>query len=167
MAADAWATRVRPFPLPAMVRDAHAIVRGEVIDEEVVFDPAWGQVYTHSSVRVDEVLQGRERVGEVIVVRQIGGELDGLSREVVGTARLHIGAEVVLFARTDGAFHYLIGMAQGVYAVDRSVPGRVSLIRSLGGLKLMDLPGPAAPLPPSRWGLDELRASVNALRGTR
>ncbi len=123
LAPTAAATLVRGFSLHELVRAGHSAVRGEVIGAEVVWDAAWGNVYTHTFVRVDEVLSGAERVGDVVVVRQLGGLLDGVEQRVVGTADLPLGAEVVVFARSDGAFHYLVGMAQGAWRVTRAGAG--------------------------------------------
>ncbi len=159
-AADARATLVRGFSLPGLVAEAHSVLRGEVAWQEVVYDARWGRVYTHSFLVVDEVLAGREAVGDVVVVRQLGGELDGVLSQVPGTARLEVGAEVVVFARTDGAFHYLVGMAQGAFEVRREAPGRVTLRRSTAGLTVPPVAGPTRPLAPDALTLDALRAQV-------
>lgn len=156
----AHATLARPFPLAELVRASHSIVRGEVVDQESVWDAAWGEVYTLSWVRVDEVLEGRERVGELVVVRQIGGVIDGVERRVVGVAPLTLGDEVVVFARTDGTFHYLVGMAQGAFHVQRGPSVRV--LR--GGLPgLVASAGPMRPLAPDAAGWSEFRGEVMRL----
>lgn len=160
------ATIVRTFGLDAMAVEAQAIVRGQVVGAEVVWDGAWGNVYTHTFVRVDEVLAGSDVVGGVIAVRQIGGVLDGIETRVVGTAELPLDAEVVIFARTDGAYHYLVGMAQGCYEVRRAAAGAARVGRRLAGVTLLDPPGPARATAPDRLLLDELRARVKAALAT-
>ena len=119
-----WATIVRSFSLRGLASEAHEVVRGEVLDEEVVYDAWWDRVYTHTTLRVDEAIGGHARPGDIIVVRQLGGLLDGVQSLVVGTVDFTPGDEVVLFTRTDGALHYLVGMAQGSYLVLDDAEGK-------------------------------------------
>lgn len=164
VSAAAWATIVRPFTLRGLATEAHEVVRGEVIDEEVVYDAWWDRVYTHTTVRVDEAIGGTARPGDLIVVRQLGGELDGLETVLIGTTDFTLGDAVVLFTRTDGALHYLVGMAQGGYFVVTEEDGRETVTRSLGALGMPPLPQPAGRLAPNRTSLDDLRAFVAAIR---
>jgi len=152
---DAHATLVRPFSLAELVHEAHSVVRGEVVDQETTWDDTRHELYTLSWVRVDEVLSGREGPGELVVVRQIGGVRDGLERHVVGTAKLVVGDEVVLFTRTDGTFHYLVGMAQGAFLVAPSL--RVTR-RGLPALSASQ--APMRPLAPDDTSWPTLRAAV-------
>jgi len=162
MAAEhAHATLVRNFTLSAMAYTSDAIIRGEVLDHEVVYDPWWAEVYTHSFVRVDEVLKGANAPGDIIVLRQIGGSLDGVETRVVGTARVETGAEVVLFARCDGFFHYLVGMAQGKYDVVRDGSGETVLRRDTPGLSRMHLPLPSRRPAPDQLTLIRVRALMD------
>lgn len=163
-AAAAWSTIVKPFSLRGLASVAHEVVRGEVVDEEVVYDAWWDRVYTHTFVRVDEAIGGAVRPGDLIVVRQLGGELDGLETVLVGTADFTLGDEVVLFTRTDGALHYLVGMAQGSYFVVTEADGRETVTRSLGALGMPPLPQPAGSLAPDRTTLNDLRAFVTSVR---
>lgn len=163
VAPGARATLMPTFALSGLVHEAHAVVRGQVIDEEVVYDARFRRVYTHSVVRVEETLSGAAAPGDVIVVRQVGGLLDGVHSQVVGTARLDLGDEVVLFARTDGAYHYLIGMAQGLFRIERGPGGATEVLRSTHAMRLVasPLPGAAPPVQRQRW--ETLRANVLAV----
>jgi hypothetical protein len=71
-----------------------------------------------------------------------------------------MGAEVVLFTRTDSAHHYLVGMAQGAYTVDRRGPGEATLRRGGAGLRMAPIPGPRDRVAPKRLTLDALRTTV-------
>ncbi len=158
---DSHATIVRGFSLSGMTATAQSIVRGTVVDQEVVYDSHWGRVYTHTIIEVSEVLWGTEIPGEFVVLRQIGGELDGITSRVVGTAHIEVGDEVVVFARTDGARHYLVGMAQGLYQVDRRAATPL-VARGVYGLRLIPQPGPARAIAPTGMTLATLRAHVLA-----
>jgi hypothetical protein len=158
----AWATIVKPFTLRGLATEAHEVVRGEVIDEEVVYDAWWDRVYTHTVIRVDQVIGGQARPGELIVLRQLGGVLDGLETRLVGTTDFTLGEEDDLVTRTDGALHYLVGMAQGSYFVLRDSAGAATVTRDLGELGFAQLPQPAGDRAPNRTSLsDLLQATAN------
>ncbi len=159
---QAGATIVRAFSLSSMTTSAQSIVRGTVIDQDVVYDARWGRVYTQSLIEVEEVLWGVESPGELVVLRQIGGELDGVLSMVVGTAPVEIGDEILTFARTADGLHFLVGMAQGLYHVDRRTASEPVVARGVGGLTLRAPPGPARGSAPDRVTLGELRARVTS-----
>ncbi len=171
-APPARATTVRAFSLPAMTAAAQSIVRGRVVDARAVYDPAREAVYTHTTVLVDEVLWGRERPGQEILVRQRGGTLDGVTWSIPGTPHLALGAEVLLFCRTDGAFHYIVGMAQGVYVLSRppatasgqgqATAAPLAAERHLAGLRALPRPLVARRLAPRRAPYAALRAQIRA-----
>ena len=158
------ATLVRSFSMAALTLESHDIVRGEVIGEEVVFDPRYDEVFTDTVIRVHETMAGTSPEGDVVVLRQIGGVLDGVETHVVGTVDLQVGDEVVAFMRTDGAFHYLVGMSQGAWAVDRPAQGGAQLHRNLGGVTRVARPIPARQVAPNRLRLQALRDIVAAIR---
>lgn len=160
--APAQATIVRGFTLPAMTLEAHRIVHGEVVAVDAVWDAQRQRVYTHTTVRVIDSWAGADDT-EHIVVRQMGGVLDGVVTSVVGNAHLELGAEVVLFVRTDGFLHYLVGMAQGHYEVLREEGRPATVARSTAGLRRVGLRGPIRLDAPQRTRLSELEARV---RGT-
>ena len=157
---SADATVVRGFSLPGLSSEAHAIVRGTVIHQETVYDARWRRVYTHSWIRVEDRLWGPSDRGDLIVIRQIGGELDGVLSMVVGTARMFVGDEVVAFTRQGDGLHYLVGMAQGLYHVDRSNPAQPRLSRGVGGIKMMPAVGPYRTVARDRMTLEQLVDSV-------
>jgi hypothetical protein len=130
----ASSTIVKPFALSTMTTESQSIIRGVVVDQETLFDAEWGHVYTHTFVQVQEVLAGSQAPGAIVVVRQLGGELDGIETHVVGNAAFALESEVLIFARTDGAFHYLVGMSQGAYSVEDDGFGVGRLSRNTAGL---------------------------------
>ncbi len=158
------ATIVKPFTLRGMATEAHEVLRGEVIDEEVVYDAFWGRVYTHTMVRVDDALGGQARPGDVIILRQLGGVLDGLETHLVGTSDFTLGDEVVLFTRTDGALHYLVGMAQGSYFVVRDTEGVERVTRDTAHLGYAALPFPTDTRAPERTALADLWSAAAQFR---
>nr|ACU26392.1 hypothetical protein [uncultured bacterium HF186_25m_30B18]ACU26429.1 hypothetical protein [uncultured bacterium HF186_75m_14K15] len=164
LTAAASATIVKPFTLRGLATEAHEVVRGEVIDEEVIYDAYWDRVYTHNVVHVLEALGGTARPGDLIVVRQMGGVLDGIESVLIGTSDLQLGDEVVLFTRTDGAMHYLVGMAQGAYWVWRDGAGIGRVTRYLDAIDIRPLPHTAARKAPNHTLLTNLWAAIAQFR---
>jgi hypothetical protein len=160
---QASATLVRSFSMTALTLEAHDIIRGEVISEEVVFDPRYDEVFTDTTIRVAETMSGNAEAGDLVVLRQIGGVLDGVETHVVGTVALHTGDEIVAFMRSDGAFHYLVGMSQGAWAVHRAEQGDAQLHRNLGGITRLAPPVPARKAAPDRMRLETLRHMVSTI----
>ena len=120
--APAAATLLRSFDLTGLSREAHVVVRGKVFSQEDRWNEERTKIYRYSTVEVLERVKS-ERVAARIVVKQIGGTVDGMTMSVPGTADLRAGEEVVLFLRTDGRYHYLVGMHQGKYGVRRDASG--------------------------------------------
>lgn len=164
VASSAGATIIPAFPLRQLVVDAHDIVRGQVVDQRSVYDPRRDRIYTHTVIRVDEVLGRPASSSPYLTVRQLGGVIGDRESRVVGTASLEVSSEVVLFTRTDGTYHYLVGMAQGAYQVISSPDGTPRLTRGADGMTRMVRPGPAAPAAPDRMSLHELRMWVSQVR---
>lgn len=168
-AGPAQATLVRDFSLASMTVASQSIVRGTVIDQETLYDARWGRVYTHSIIEVTSTSWGVDRPGDVIVLRQIGGELDGVTSTVVGTAHLGIGDDVVVYARSDGNLHYLVGMAQGLYQVlngDSGEPVVARGIHGMDGLGFLPTVGPTRRRAPNRTSLATLLERTDAILRT-
>ncbi|MEC9072368.1 MAG: hypothetical protein VX938_08325 [Myxococcota bacterium] len=166
-AAEASATIVPAFPLRQLAMEAHEVVRGQVVDQRFVYDPARDRIYTHTRIVVDEDLRWSGPGLRDVVVRQLGGVVGDRESHVVGNARLKLGAEVVLFARTDGTYHYVVGMSQGAYEVMRSPDGSAVLTRGASPITQMIRPGPVAASAPDRMSLQDLRDLMASLKGRR
>ena len=149
--------------MPELVHESHDVVRGYVVSVQTVYDPQRKHVYTHTTVEVLEDLRTGVKVPRLIVVRQLGGAVDGLETIITGNAKLSLGDEVVVFARTDGAFHYVIGMSQGKYSVARTPGKAAQLQRSLNGIHAFKRSGIALPQAPNTLSLDALRTQVKTL----
>lgn len=135
VAAPAEATIIRRLGLEKMGQDAGLVVQGIVRATNVVQRGA--RLYTDAVIDIDDCVKGP--CPEMVTVRQLGAELDGVGLAVDGAARFAPGTEVVVFlrARRDGTYAP-VGMAQGAYVVERDpVTHAVSrLRRDLGQLEL-------------------------------
>jgi|JI10StandDraft_1071094.scaffolds.fasta_scaffold479981_2 uncharacterized membrane protein len=166
LSVPAGATIVQSLSLEEMSRKADVIVHGRVVEQATAWNETRSRIYTVTTIEVQERLKGLG--ASSIRVRQLGGTVDGLTQSIVGNARLVVGEEVVVFLNRDEAkdLHYVVGMAQGKYAVDRSTP--VPTIRhDLAGLALARIQeGQLAqlvettPQPGAALTLDGLKARV-------
>jgi hypothetical protein len=157
LAAPAGATTIRSVGLQAAGKAATVVARGVVRGVEVRL--VGDRIYTDAEIAVLECVKGR--CGASLVVRQLGGELDGEGVTVAGSARLDAGAEVVLMLRPrrDGAWAP-VGMAQGVYRVERDAAGAPkALVRDTRELILVGETGA------ERGAIEKLR--YEALRAIR
>ncbi len=136
LAGTAQATIVKSLNLEQMTKAADVIVVGEVLARTSAWNEEKTRIYTVTRIRVAEALKGSSG-GDEIEVRQIGGTVDGLTQSIVGNAKLKEGEEVVLFLDQDERlpYHYVVGMAQGKFSIDRSGKNPL-VVRSLAGLAL-------------------------------
>jgi hypothetical protein len=152
----------------SLARQAQKVVRGRVIAQSVV--EVKGRLWTDSTVLVLEVLKGKLRVGDRMLVRQPGGERGDVGMRVAGAAQFRPGEEVLLFARWSAGRHYLVGMAQGKYSLYRDAAGKQRAHRDLKsvGFVTRDAQGRSAVRVLDRKAdrtLQELRATVRAVSG--
>ncbi|MFH0900919.1 MAG: matrixin family metalloprotease [Pseudomonadota bacterium] len=158
LAPVAQATTVRYLSVVDLARNAQVVVRGKVLENHSV--RIRGRLYTDSRVTVEDCLKGT--CGTEVTVRRLGGELDGEGLVVEGAAALLPGAEVVLFlrARRDGAMA-VVGMAQGMMAVDRDIRGRaVRLIRDTRGISVVGPNGAVRMGDVEVLGVETVRAAI-------
>lgn len=132
---EAAATTMPAFSTQDMVREAAVIVRGSVVGQRSLWNHDKTLIVTESTISVSETLVGRT-LSKTIVVRQLGGEVDGLSLLVPGTAQLKKGRTALLFLRKDANYHYLVGMAQGHYTIHKTKQGE-EVSRNVGDLHLI------------------------------
>lgn len=130
-AAPARASVVAEMDLAALCRAADAVVHGTVVSAESAWEG--GVIVTRSRVEVSRSLKGAAR-GQV-VVRTLGGVVDGIGQLASGEAALAPGEEVVLFLERAGPELRSVGMSQGAFHVTRDpASGEATAWRDLGGL---------------------------------
>lgn len=84
-----------------------------------------GRIVTYTTVAIDTAVAGGKKAGESLVVRTLGGQVDGIGQITHGEAVLPVDKPVVLFLRAmppggkalAGALT-VTGMAQGALAVE-------------------------------------------------
>ncbi|MGE3636773.1 MAG: hypothetical protein AB7P00_43120 [Sandaracinaceae bacterium] len=173
---SASATVMVEVPLEELVLGAEAIVHATVVesDERVVMDDGELEPCTFTTLEVREWLGGQPRSGasSTVVLRELGGTFQGITRRAEGTPRYAVGDEVIVFLarRPDGARDYrTMAMAQGKFIVRRGVGGMETTVeRDLEGISFAT-PGEANairhPQTDARMELSAFLAYVRQTRG--
>jgi hypothetical protein len=112
-----------------IARESSYIVRGNVQNTWSAWDDAHEVIYTYATVRVNRYF-GEATGPDTIVVREVGGTVDGYTQEAVGFPALRTGESVVLLlARWEDSADYRIhAYNQGKYLVKLNRAGMEVLI---------------------------------------
>lgn len=123
---SARATIVYMDDLPAMVHKSDVIIHAAVADQSVKLDKN-GRILTLTTLEVLDGLKGA-KTGELILLYQVGGEIDGRVERVVGAQRYQFGEELVLFGvrLRDMIVSYGVGV------------GKFKVLRSSDGVKVVE-----------------------------
>lgn len=78
-----------------VARDARYVVRGSVINTWSAWDSAHEVIYTYATLRVTRYF-GEIAGPDTLVVREVGGTVDGYTQEAIGFPAIRQGEQVVL-----------------------------------------------------------------------
>ena len=78
-----------------VAREAEYVVRGQVINTWAAWDDAHEVIYTYATVRVSRYF-GEKAGPDTLVVREVGGTVDGYTMDAVGFPAIRRGEQVVL-----------------------------------------------------------------------
>lgn len=137
---EATATTAIRLSDKELADESDLVVLVEVVDQKV-FLAEDGHVYTDTFLFVDDVLKGGAKIGTIVVVRQWGGTLDGVTYVLTGDARLSVGEVSVLFLadREPGSgVVFLTALSQSKFDVVESRDGTLVLSRDFNGLNFYD-----------------------------
>ena len=107
------------------------------------------QLFTHYELQVSEIFKGNAS-GPTIIMRELGGEKDGVGLQVPGTSQFNRGEDVVVLLRDknpDASFD-VQGMMMGKYTIELNENG----IASLSGPGALN----------EHWTLDQLRTLIHS-----
>jgi hypothetical protein len=79
----------------AMVRDTDYVVRGSVVNTWSAWNDAHDVIYTYATLRVSRYF-GEITGPDTLVVREVGGTVDGYTQEAIGFPAIRRGEQVVL-----------------------------------------------------------------------
>jgi plastocyanin len=124
---------------PQLTGFADVVAHGEVISVEPRWDYDAGMIYTHVIIELRDVMKGDGQPGELLEIKQLGGEIDGLVLGIGGQASFAVGEETVFFLETrprDGTF-YTSALWQGKFTIERSTdnPDGMAVRSAMGSLE--------------------------------
>ena len=101
-----------------VARESALIVRGQVIDSWSAWDDSHEVIYTYATVRVHRYF-GEATGPDTLLVREVGGTVDGYTMEAIGFPAIRNGENVVLLlGQWEGSTDYRIhAFNQGKYLV--------------------------------------------------
>jgi hypothetical protein len=132
VALPAQATVMIYWDTKELIRRSGSVIRGEVVSQQAVLIE--GRLWTDSYVRVLDTIKGKAQPGEILTVRQLGGETVEIGSYVAGAARFYIDERVLLFLRPVEHYHVVVGMGLGKYQIYRDALGRQRVFRDLTGI---------------------------------
>ena len=115
------------LPFEQVATESQLIVRGSVERTFSAWDSAHEVIFTYATVRVDRYF-GDTAGSETLVVREVGGSVDGYTQEAIGFPAIREGEDVVLMLAKweDGEDYRIHAFNQGKY-----------LVRNRGGVEYL------------------------------
>jgi hypothetical protein len=83
-------------PFDQVAREAQYVVRGEIVNTWTAWDESHEVIFTYATLRVDRYF-GETTGPDTLVVREVGGTVDGYTQEAIGFPMIRQGESVVLF----------------------------------------------------------------------
>lgn len=130
----ASATVVVSETIDEMARRVPLIVRGKVARSVSGWDEAHRRIWTWTELVVSDPVKGT--APKIVLVKQPGGEADGIGQAVSGVAKFHEGEECILFlepAPDEAGAWRVSGLAAGKVQIV-SDQGKTVALRVLDGL---------------------------------
>lgn len=121
------ASQFEDVPFERMAAEADYIVRGTIGETWSAWDDAHEVIYTYATVQVSRYFGGTNGPA-TILVREVGGTVDGYTQEAIGFPMIRGGEDVVLMLAQweDGADFRIHAYNQGKY-----------LVRNRGGIEVL------------------------------
>ncbi|MGH9528447.1 MAG: hypothetical protein ACRD2S_00845 [Terriglobales bacterium] len=124
MGCASFATTVIPLSVESLTTISSRVIEGRAISAWVQWNPTHTVIFTYTKFQVLRSLKGEAPA--VIVVRQLGGTLDGTTEKVAGVRQWKIGEQALLFLRPgeirDGSL-VVTGLMQGNFLIYKGPTG--------------------------------------------
>jgi hypothetical protein len=91
-----FASQFEPVSFDRVAREARFVVRANVVDTWAAWDDAHEVIYTYATLRVSRYF-GETTGPDTLLVREVGGTVDGYTQEAIGFPAIRRGENVVLF----------------------------------------------------------------------
>lgn len=116
-------------PFDQVARESALIVRGTVGETWSAWDDAHEIIFTYATVRVDRYF-GEATGPDTLLVREVGGTVDGYTQEAIGFPMIRSGEDVVLMLSKwdDSADFRIHAYNQGKFLVRQRMDGIETLV---------------------------------------
>jgi len=166
LALQSNATEVPAMSLGQVFSESKAMVHGVVVDQFSEWEryDEHNILFTYSTIRVRHAdFRGMTPTRDV-VVRTVGGTLDGYTQVLVDEASFKVGEEVVTFLEMDPdwAHFSVVGFRQGKYTVVRDGAGQIRGMRPDAGAQVEGQE--ARPIMPLALFASELHGARRAMK---
>jgi hypothetical protein len=147
--------------LGEVLSESKAMVHGVVVDQFSQWEESNGNkiIFTYSTLRVENGQFGKLGRMQNVVVRTVGGSVDGYNQVLIDEASFTPGEEVIVFlGLEDGWLHpSVVGFHQGKYTVSRNASGRILGLRQDAGAQVDRKEVEKTPLIPLSRFVEEVR----------
>ena len=133
--APAQATVLLKMDLPQLVGAADLIFLGTAKKTESRWTEDKRRIVTDTTFQVEQKILGTKQT-QTVVIRTLGGVVNGLGQWVAGAPVYKKGERVVLFSQKRLKHRYTVGMKQGVYRVHLDEQKKPMVQVNLSGLEL-------------------------------
>lgn len=165
----AQGSMVQAMDLAELVQEAELVAVARVMGQQVSYDER-GRIVTDIQMQVERTEKGDVAPGASVVVRRLGGELDGVAMRIEGEPSFQNGEQVLLFGTNPQKRSLLrpVGMSQGALRIFerdgqrwvRSGTKDLALVRKSGDGKLTPDAAAVAEPRPLNDVLGEIRTLV-------
>lgn len=132
----ASATVILKMELPELVGRSDVIFVGQVAQIQSHWNEGRRHIVTDTTFKVEQLVKGKTLLTEV-VVRNLGGTVDGLGMWVSGSPTFKQGERAVIFTDQRDKHRYVTGMQQGVYRIVLDAATKIPRVRArINGLAL-------------------------------
>lgn len=151
-AGSSYATTVQRLGLEDLVKKAHTIVVGRVVNSRTYWNSNRKLIFTSYTIQVDESIKGQ--AAGSLEVTTIGGKIGDVELHVAGMPAFQNGENAVVFVEQSGAFQTVLGLGQGKFTV---INGEVR--NSVGDLSFPD----GRPGVPTRMPLQTFKDQIRRI----
>lgn len=134
LATSAFATVVVHETLDDMARRVPVIARGRVLRSIASWDEGRRSIYTWTELSVTDPIKGKP--GAIVLIKQPGGEVDGLGQMVAGAAKFREGEDCLVFLEptpNERGSYMVSGLSAGKIVMT-TVQGLPTAVRDTTGL---------------------------------
>ena len=162
VSATLWATTVIPMSVEKLAAGSTHIVEARAVKSSSQWNADHTLIFTYTEFTVTRTLKGQ--LPATILVRQLGGTVEGITQKVAGVRHWRPGEEAVLFLQPssipDGAM-VVTGLMQGNFLMRRTASGVTYVSNGMPEASEYHISsGAATTYRGKTMGLDELESRI-------